>query len=307
MTDHGTDSESRPRSWLPWAFLVVLVVVAGIGVALLPGVDWLTLGLEPDHRSDLASALIGGAIIGVVVLGAEHAFARRLQSIEEQREARAAKEALQLQLGLGASFPGIDLPGRDLSGFYLVEKDFVKANLARVDLSGATLSQANLTRADLGGANLEKATLWGANLEWAILSGASLKGAVLNRANAEGANFSVADLTRADLRRANLIHANLDHANLTGARLMRADLSGATLRGVKISWTFFDGANISGADFSDPGVLFFASVKREPVQPMWGGVIWDPERPPIWPTRDDFEPPPNAWPGEPWSDFADLI
>jgi uncharacterized protein YjbI with pentapeptide repeats len=52
---------------------------------------------------------------------------------------------------MGLNFPGIDLGGKDLSGFYLADRTFSGA-----DLTGAGLDRANLSGAiDLGSATLD--------------------------------------------------------------------------------------------------------------------------------------------------------
>jgi uncharacterized protein YjbI with pentapeptide repeats len=60
----------------------------------------------------------------------------------------------------------------DLSGAYLNEVDFVRADLSGADLSGAILSGAYLNEADLRAADLRAAYLIEADLRQADLRGA---------------------------------------------------------------------------------------------------------------------------------------
>lgn len=177
-------------------FALALLAVAAVGALMFT--DVLTLGLGQDRARALGAELIGGAIVGLAVLGAEIGFGLQLQHLEKERERVAQREALRLQLGMGRDFPGIDLEGRDLRSFYLPERDLTGANLKEVMLEGAHLLKAVLVHADLFEANL-----CGANLAHADL---------------QGANLTFANLERADLQHANLKGAvGLDAGRLRGA------------------------------------------------------------------------------------------
>lgn len=151
-----------------------------------------------------------------------------------------------------------DLAGLNLSGAFLVDIYF-----GRADLAGANLSKANLSGANLGKANLTKANLNQANLSNAILSTANMKGCDLIRshlrdahlngtnledANLWGANLRGAFLTNANLIRCNLQNAKLIGANLNMARLAFADLTNADLKEASCKKTDFTGAIFVGAD-----------------------------------------------------------
>ena len=198
-----------------YAFQILLGSIFFVGFALIPDA-WpkFSLGLPEKSRNEVGAALLGGAAIGLAILGAEHAL-----------EKRQDHEGLRLQLGLGKKFPGIDLSGRDLNGFYLRGKILANANLTLARLNEAKLHNADLTGADLTearlfGADLSEAKLIGANLTEASLLGASLEGAILKRAILTEANLTLARLNEAKLKR----------AILDGADLTMADLSGADLR-----------------------------------------------------------------------------
>lgn len=67
---------------------------------------------------------------------------------------------------------GVDLVGRDFSGY-----NFLKANLSGSNLSQARFCGANLRYTDLSGCNLTEADLTGANIMLADMTGANLRGA----------------------------------------------------------------------------------------------------------------------------------
>jgi uncharacterized protein YjbI with pentapeptide repeats len=84
--------------------------------------------------------------------------------LEQRHAAEADRRDLLLTVGLGVSFVGIDLRGRDLSRAYLVSKNFSGArfdgaNLKGADLAGAVLSRASLKDTDLRGTNFQGSPL----------------------------------------------------------------------------------------------------------------------------------------------------
>jgi hypothetical protein len=90
----------------------VIIVVLLLGVFL-----WWPPDDPPDRNSDLGAALMGGAMSGGLI-------ALTVVFLERRFAAEADERNLQLTLGMGDRFVGIDLRGRDLSGFYLTGKDF---------------------------------------------------------------------------------------------------------------------------------------------------------------------------------------
>ncbi len=154
---------------------------------------------------------------------------------------------------------GLDLSNAGLSGIYIGEADFSKANLSGADLSGAylfktnlsetNLSEADLSRASLRGVNLKDANLRGADLTeadliWANLSGADLCGANLRSADLSGAECYGANLNMADIVMARLINTKLDGATLTGARLWETQRAGWSIKNViceYIYWAEYEG------------------------------------------------------------------
>lgn len=133
---------------LRWGTILVPLSILLVGAVL-----WWPPTSAPNRYSDLGTALIGGGIVSFTVLYMQQQFSRSYE-----------KRDLQLQLGAGTSFPGIDLGGRDLSRFYLAGKDFSgalrNANLRGTNLSGVNLSHANLNGADLRGAKLDETPLY---------------------------------------------------------------------------------------------------------------------------------------------------
>src|SRR5262245_4025048 len=150
-----------------------------------------------------------------------------------------------------------DLHHANLSGYWVVRQDLLKADLTFANLSGATLGGSNLSNANLNNANLNRAVLDSANLCRADLHSANLSGAYLRRANLSGANLVSANLSDADLSSADLSGAHLGLENMRGAQLVNRvtglvdHLGGANLSGANLSDTDLSGADLSGANLSD--------------------------------------------------------
>ena len=133
--------------WLLPALLI-------LGVFLIGGSLWWPPCAPADRYSDLGTALVGGGVVALAVFFLERLYA-----------AEAGKRDVQLTLGIGDSFVGIDLRGRNLSRSYLAGKDFSgarfdRANLRSVNLSGSILSWVSLQDADLRGAKLSATLLY---------------------------------------------------------------------------------------------------------------------------------------------------
>ncbi|WP_404786440.1 pentapeptide repeat-containing protein [Altericista sp. CCNU0014] len=99
--------------------------------------------------------------------------------------------------------------------------DYTKEILLNADFSGRDLTDSSFTKANLKNSNFK-----GSNL-----SGVSFFGANLEDTNLEGVNLSV--------------------ATLDSARLVQANLTNAVLEGAFAYSTQFEGAIITGADFTD--------------------------------------------------------
>lgn len=162
---------------------------------------------QPEHRSDadLAIALLGGAVVGLLLFGFQLALG-------------AGNEARQFNLLLGSApdltgfSPPRDADDRPIEGAY---------SLAGAHLRGKVMRLADLTDVDLRGADAS----------FAQLSGARLVGADLTDANLRVAYIYFADLRCACLRDANLGDVDLRNADVRGADLRGANLDGADLRG----------------------------------------------------------------------------
>lgn len=99
--------------------------------------------------------------------------------------------------------------------------DYNQQTLIRVDFSGRDLTDSSFTKTNLRFSNLSHSNL----------QGVSFFGASLESANLEG--------------------ANLTNATLDTARLTDANLTNAVLEGAYAFNTLFNGAVITGADFTD--------------------------------------------------------
>jgi uncharacterized protein YjbI with pentapeptide repeats len=87
-------------------------------------------------------------------------------------------------------------------------------------------------------------------------SGQDLKDSSFSHSNLKNANFKGADLKgvsffAANLEDTNLENADLSAATLDSARLVQANLSNAILEGAFAFGAQFQGAKITGADFTD--------------------------------------------------------
>ena len=166
--------------------LAACIAVVIVGVLL-----WLPSGGDPDRDSDLGSALLAGAFVGLVLVW-----------LQRRGEASTERQGLRLELSVQQDLSNIDLTGRNLSGFHLRGKNMRQARLDDADLSIAYLRDCNLRSASLVNANLRDALLIGADLRGANLDVADLRGA---------------RLMWCDLRRATLNSADLGDANFGGS------------------------------------------------------------------------------------------
>lgn len=171
--------------------------------------------------TNLAIALIGGAVIGLFLFGSQLA----LQVGAEERNFR-------LLMGASRDLTGFSPPreedGGPMGGPYSLEG---------VHLRGKILALANFSDSDLSHSNLE----------FTNLAGASMVRADLRHARMRSSYAYYLDLRCACLQDARLHHADLRNADLRGADLRNADLTGADLRGALTDRdTRFDGAITDG-------------------------------------------------------------
>jgi drug/metabolite transporter (DMT)-like permease len=89
---------------------ILVSVIIGVGLCVGSFLLWWLPDAYPDRYSDLGTALLGALVGGGVV-------ASVVLFLERRHASEAEKRNLQLMLGVGNSFVGIDLRGRDLSGF----------------------------------------------------------------------------------------------------------------------------------------------------------------------------------------------
>lgn len=134
---------------------------------------------------------------------------------------------------------------KDLSGFYIANKDLSAANFQGADLRGAVLAGSQLDGANLRDAKLQRANLARAQFRPKDGEPTDLRGLVLDGVSAEHADFF-----EARMRGAHLHRADLSSASLVGADLREADLGGAKLAGADLTGALLEGANLDGAVLS---------------------------------------------------------
>jgi esterase/lipase superfamily enzyme/uncharacterized protein YjbI with pentapeptide repeats len=143
---------------------------------------------------------------------------------------------------------GINLQGKDLSGFL-----FNIANLSEANFRGSLLREAGFTGVDLTAADMEGADLSGASLMVVQFDEANLRGVQLRSSFGEGLSFVNADLREADLSEVRFSHprfrmADLSETNLKNASVEGGDFSEASLKYADLSGADFTGANLEGSD-----------------------------------------------------------
>lgn len=220
---------------------MVLIFILGALLLFGPGYSRPTFDAI---RVELGSALMGGLLVALAVLLAEHRLKRQEKRTAEQEK----RNHYQLALGMAESLAGRDFSGLDLSGLQLPSRDFHKTRLKGTILEGTDLTWANLAEADLALANLR----------WAKLGEANLTGANLASADLTGANLLGADLSPSGLqRRLDTVSSDVDSSAVKAA-----------------SRTNLAFANLTGADLGETNLT--------EVIMKW--VKWDPKNPPRWPS-----------------------
>jgi uncharacterized protein YjbI with pentapeptide repeats len=291
-------SRTHTKSWRQRLSLVGVVValsgaVAAAVIGRVTGAGWaaaLGLGLllgaglylwahdEKKGWGDLGEGIAVSVVVAIALMSVQRDADERireetvhrdeqLREADERQRKAAERDSLQLTLTLQESSRGIVLAERDLSGFFLANKDFRgadfhRANLTRADLrnadlrringvgsqfDGAKLHRANLRRGYFDApqprpASFRRAVLFQADLRGALLSGIDFTDSVLAGADLRNALLSSGLFRRADLGGANLAgalleNADLREADLSAARLCRADLKGARFEGARFDAT----------------------------------------------------------------------
>ena len=116
-----------------WLTFFASLILLSVGCVLL-----VASVTAPDRFKEFDPALLaaGGVLAGGGLTLASVWLAPKLTA---KTEARREKRNLQIELGAGQEFAGIDLNDRDLSGFSLPGKNFTGAYFIKADLRGAKL------------------------------------------------------------------------------------------------------------------------------------------------------------------------
>jgi len=212
------------------------------------GVD-VDAGIEPTPEAQAEEARLRAS------LGMDVPEDPAIDREEVLRRVAAGEALADVDLG-GLDLSAAPLRGADLAEAILTGANLTGADLADARLAGADLSDAILTNAVLTGAKLDEADLTGADLRGADLSGASAREATFERARLDGAVLTGMDATDATFEEASLAEAVLSQAVLKGADLSealleRAVLDGACLREAYVEGVRGTGARLDGADLTD--------------------------------------------------------
>lgn len=249
---------------------------------------WWPPSAEPNRRSDLGAALIGGAAVAFAVFFLQLNAESQQRRQDELSRGAERRQELAITLGLQRDLTGIGLQGIDLSGMFLRNKVLADANL-----SDATLTEANLAGANLSGASLERAAISRSTFDGANLSGSDLLGA-------SGAGASLVSIvtsprtewTLTDFREISLARSDLANANVSRSRIEESIFEGATLTGITLQDVDLSASDLSDADLSraklvrvdlSGAMMFNANLEGAILE----DVCWD--RGTFWP--DDFVPP----------------
>jgi BTB/POZ domain-containing protein KCTD9 len=154
----------------------------------------------------------------------------------------------------GASCPGADLSGANLSYLEIVTGDFSGANMQRVTTFTSLFQYVDFTGVDFAGADLSSTLFAGATLNGINAPGVSFEGSSILTYDAMDANFRGANMqylsaensvfTRSDFTGANLRYADLLNADFTYANLSGVDFTGATINGADFRYANLRGATI---------------------------------------------------------------
>lgn len=254
-----------------WLYVGLLTLALLTGIISLPS-PWgiFTFGLGAATRDNLSAALIGGAIVGLAVLGIQISISIKLEEDArrslEAHNAAVEKHNLELRLVLAPDLVGWDFAGEDLAGLTLNKvvannSRFHQCDLREVRLRQATLDRADLREARLSGSDLSNASLRGADLRKSWLVGTDLSVADLRDAELYGADLTDADLLHANLTGAKLasssilVGCELSHAVMNDAILTWANLTSATMRGTHLVGAELMSAALDEVDMSDANLL----------------------------------------------------
>ena len=194
---------------------------------------------------------------------------------EQQKNGKVFKNARLVGKDLtNKNLNGVDLTGANLAGAQFDERTtFEKTILKGAFLDGASMGKTDLRKAIFGKYRNRQTRFFGADLHEAKIqnvtaSGVSFNGANLIRADLSGSKLSEASFAFAKMNSVIMQGTELISAILTGADLSplaakgtqpvgdASNLTGAnlslvtTMAGTNLSEVIFNGANLSGADFT---------------------------------------------------------
>jgi uncharacterized protein YjbI with pentapeptide repeats len=207
------DTIMDPKMKLVWQ--IVNQGIAGLtltnkdlSVARFPSVNFS--GGKMNGSDFSASFLTGGDLRGASFSNANMRFVDFTDTQIDGATILDSKSRLVWQI-LNQNFgAGRDLHGTNLSSVFLVNANFVSANLSNVVCSLSICEEANF-----GGADLSRGTF----------SSADFFGAILTNANLTLANFSQADLSNA-----NLLNANTNGTIFSGATFSNTIMPDGSIR-----------------------------------------------------------------------------
>lgn len=165
----------------------------------------------------------------------------------------------------GASCPGADLSGANLSYLEIVTGDFSGANMQRVTTFTSLFQYVDFTGVDFAGADLSSTLFAAATLNGINAPGVSFEGSSILTYDAMDANFREANMqylsaensvfTRSDFTGANLRYADLLNADFTYANLSGVDFTGATINGADFRYANLRGATIENIEWASTNAV----------------------------------------------------
>jgi uncharacterized protein YjbI with pentapeptide repeats len=197
------------------------LVIATLATIATVGVLYFATAISDRHLADAGVTLGASLLSGVVI-------ATTLLVLQLLLDSEAERRSLAIELSGQSALMGIDLRSKNLSGFYLRDKNLESSNLADADLSDSSLAKSSLRKADVSGAKLVGVAFGDADLR------------ALHAGRYARCWYRPFPRPSASFR-----DASLNQVNLTGARLPYADFRGSSFVSARVEFVRDMGLNQS--------------------------------------------------------------